>query len=525
MSSTGGGKASVMKLPLPDMAGRMDFDEELKTHEQRRKRFTWVHMTQDARDSKEAAVVRDQDRLPLSKEDCDVLNALQRDPEGENEVLYPNQCSIVKGGETTPSAKCIESCFKCFRALIAVISSLKDPKYEDRVQWAITILDSIMIDDDLIRAVFSTMDTAPHATLAPARADEIRRHVKQSMKPVSLLCTKFTSGNFIIRCRAVHAVAMLYQGGMDLGLDDVSLVEFAIKECRKYVNEELGHHPSAPMVVDCFLLLIQSLLQYPQKHVSYRERFIQNTANGAKATCGLDVCIDTLQRGSSWFQITYRALNIVWLCTLSTPSSPLLLNKQLAHILVDILKKEERKEKNVRMAISIMVNLSAQSQFLDMILPLGVLRTVEQNMLRVFSDTDIQDLLKTLHAKLQAHVDGKGTWDEYRKELLSGHLDWTPAHRSKAFWTENHNKLCDNDFMALKSLIVVLQNKDKKTTPIEIAVVLNDLAMFMKFHSNGKKILTTLNCKETILSYLMSDNDAIKREAIACVSEMLTATI
>jgi hypothetical protein len=104
----------------------------------------------------------------------------------------------------------------------------------------------------------------------------------------------------------------------------------------------------------------------------------------------------------------------VWLCTLSTPSTPLLLNKQLAQILVDILKKEERKEKNVRMVVSIMVNLSAQPQFLDMILPLGVLRTVEQNMLRVFSDGDIQDLLKNLHAKLQAHVDGKGTWDEYR---------------------------------------------------------------------------------------------------------------
>jgi hypothetical protein len=55
------------------------------------------------------------------------------------------------------------------------------------VQWAITILDSIMIDDDLIRAIFSTMDTAPHATLAPARADEIRRHVKQ----VAPSCTCF----------------------------------------------------------------------------------------------------------------------------------------------------------------------------------------------------------------------------------------------------------------------------------------------------------------------------------------------
>ncbi len=81
------------------------------------------------------------------------------------------------------------------------------------------------------------------------------------MKPVSLLCTKFTSGNFIIRCRAVHAVAMLYQGGMDLGDDDLSLVEYSIKECKKFVNDGLGAHASAPMVVDCFLLLIQSLLQ------------------------------------------------------------------------------------------------------------------------------------------------------------------------------------------------------------------------------------------------------------------------
>jgi len=481
-------------------------------------------MTQDARDSKEAAVVRDQDRLPLTKEDCDVLNALQRDPEGENEVLYPNQCSIVKGGETTTSAKCIESCFKSFRALIAVIASLKDPKYEDRVQWAITILDSIMIEDELIRVVCSTMDTASQPNLAPARADEIRRHVKQVMKPVSLLCTKFTSGNFIIRCRAVHAVAMLYQGGMDLGVDDVSLVEFAIKECKKYVNEELGRHPSAPMVVDCFLLLIQSLLQYPRDHISYREKFLQNSTNGSKTICGLDVCIDTLQKGGSWFQITYRALNIIWLCSLSSPNSPLLLNKPLAQILVDLLKREERKEKNIRMAISIMVNLSTQSKFLDMILPLGVLRSVQQNMLRVWSDPDIEDILKSLQVKLQAHVDGKGTWDEYRKELLSGHLDWTPAHRSKSFWTDNVNKFSDNDFMVLKSLIVILQNKDKKATSTETAVVLNDLAMFMKYHSNGKKILTGLNCKEFILSHLMSENDVIKREAIVCVSEMLTAS-
>ena len=97
------------------------------------------------------------------------------------------------------------------------------------------------------------------------------------MKPVSVLCTKFTSGNFIIRCRAVHAVAMLYQGGMDLGVDDVSLVEYSIQECQKYVNNDLGRHASAPMVVDCFLLLIQSLLQYfspSSNHISLTSTFV-----------------------------------------------------------------------------------------------------------------------------------------------------------------------------------------------------------------------------------------------------------
>jgi hypothetical protein len=50
------------------------------------------------------------------------------------------------------------------------------------------------------------------------------------MKPVSLLCTKFTSGNFIIRCCA--GSHMLLQGGTDLGDDHLSLAEYSLKECK-----------------------------------------------------------------------------------------------------------------------------------------------------------------------------------------------------------------------------------------------------------------------------------------------------
>jgi hypothetical protein len=66
-------------------------------------------------------------RLPLSKEDCDVLNALQRDPEGENEVLYPNQCSLVKGGESESST---------FRTIIFSTDHICQPRHPPSVSKA-----------------------------------------------------------------------------------------------------------------------------------------------------------------------------------------------------------------------------------------------------------------------------------------------------------------------------------------------------------------------------------------------------
>ena len=42
------------------------------------------------------------------------------------------------------------------------------------------------------------------------------------------------------------------------------------------------------------------------------------------------------------------------------------------------------------------------------------------------------------------------TYDEYRSELLSGHLSWTPVHESDLFWKENATKLNDKDHELLK---------------------------------------------------------------------------
>jgi hypothetical protein len=38
------------------------------------------------------------------------------------------------------------------------------------------------------------------------------------------------------------------------------------------------------------------------------------------------------------------------------------------------------------------------------------------------------------------------SWDKYKKEVLSGGLDWTPLHTSEQFWLENAAKFEERDF-------------------------------------------------------------------------------
>lgn len=42
------------------------------------------------------------------------------------------------------------------------------------------------------------------------------------------------------------------------------------------------------------------------------------------------------------------------------------------------------------------------------------------------------------------------TYDEYKSELESGQLSWTPPHKNDDFWRDNATKLNDKDREQLK---------------------------------------------------------------------------
>lgn len=63
-----------------------------------------------------------------------------------------------------------------------------------------------------------------------------------------------------------------------------------------------------------------------------------------------------------------------------------------------------------------------------------------------WEDEDVTALLEDLSEALAANIKLLSSWDKYKKEVLSGSLDWTPMHTSDVFWTENAPHFEERDF-------------------------------------------------------------------------------
>lgn len=63
------------------------------------------------------------------------------------------------------------------------------------------------------------------------------------------------------------------------------------------------------------------------------------------------------------------------------------------------------------------------------------------------------------------------SWDKYKKEVLSGTLDWSPMHTSEVFWRNNVDKFEDKDFQLLRVLLKLLETNRDPRTQVCVVVV------------------------------------------------------
>ncbi|WIA28333.1 hypothetical protein OEZ86_010883 [Tetradesmus obliquus] len=224
--------------------------------------------------------------------------------------------------------------------------------------------------------------------------------------------------------------------------------------------------------------------------------------------------------GPTSSQLAYEICLCVWQLSYHKPALQALAASGVSKGLVEVVKSAQ-KEKVVRVALLSLRNLLGEPELgaaSDMV-EAGLPKVLATRGLQSWGDEDIPELLEALGEALKEQAVVLSSWEKYKKEVLSGSLDWSPMHSSEGFWRSHVDKFEDKDFQLLRVLLKLLESSRETRT---LAVACNDVGRFVEYHPHGRYIVADLRGKE-LMMHLMKhpDADVQKRSLLAVQKIML----
>lgn len=181
------------------------------------------------------------------------------------------------------------------------------------------------------------------------------------------------------------------------------------------------------------------------------------------------------------------------------------------------------KEKTSRLILSTLHNLLSKNQ--RSLLPTAVLARLpgllENLNSRHLTDTDLLEDLEALKVMLDEYTKTKTTFDEYVAEVNSGHLRWSPPHRSTVFWAENARKILDyqNGEIAKKLAEIMSQpwDNDKQV----LAIACNDIGCLVKEVPEKRYQLERVGLKTRVMELMQSEDENVRWESLRALGGWL----
>jgi len=165
------------------------------------------------------------------------------------------------------------------------------------------------------------------------------------------------------------------------------------------------------------------------------------------------------------------------------------------------------------------VNCLNQGYNNEQMLDGGIMKPIELLTNKNWGDEDIISDLKTLKDDLEKNIVELSTFELYRKEVLSGNLEWSPVHRSEKFWKENSSKFEEENYKILVTLKGYLTSE--VPNPLVTAVACYDIGEFARIHPRGRTIVQQLGIKIPLM-ILMEDKDLeVKKQALTAVQKLM----
>lgn len=181
------------------------------------------------------------------------------------------------------------------------------------------------------------------------------------------------------------------------------------------------------------------------------------------------------------------------------------------------------KEKTTRLLISSLYNLlSANKQTLLPAAVLARLPALIQNVNgRHLSDQDLLEDLQHLTEMLDDYTKTQTTFDEYAAEVNSGHLRWSPPHRSPTFWAENARRILEHEKGELPRKLAEIMSKPWKDDKQVLAIACNDVGCLVKEVPEKRTQLEKLGLKTRVMELMQEPDEAVRWESLNALSGWL----
>lgn len=395
----------------------------------------------------------------------------------------------------------------------AFLSVLKAVTKEETCQYVLSLLIQLLQENPL-RAKLFHQQSEQHLATAPEPFTVFLRLLMREDWTTQEMAAKVLTAvidsrpkkssafaNGILSVDTTPSMSAAY-GGPDPAEPHIStLIDWLVSQFRRPSNAS----KSVPMATSCLAALL--------KERGSRQLFFR--------AGGVQVLPPLLKASNSPTnsQLLYELCLCTWQMTFVKQAAEIMGKSGIVKALVQVARTAQ-KEKVFRVAVLSLRNLLNYSEFglaTDMVAE-GLPKIVATRQMQTWGDEDIVEMLNFLDEKLREGIQSLSSFDFYKKEIVSGSLDWSPMHTSEKFWKENIDKFEEKDFQILRLLLKLIESSREAKT---VAVGCGDIGMFITYHSQGRYIVNDLRGKELVMRHMANPDPEVQKQALLCVQKLM----
>lgn len=228
--------------------------------------------------------------------------------------------------------------------------------------------------------------------------------------------------------------------------------------------------------------------------------------------------------GGVGLQLLYHVLMVIWQLSFEGK----LVGKGLdeEHDIVPLytqLLRVSPKEKTTRLLLGTLNNLLAHNKntLMPAALPAKLPSVLANLKTRHLTDQDLLEDLDNLSELMKEYTSSQTTFSEYASEVKSGHLRWSPPHKSADFWRENARQIIEEEKGELCRKLAEILGKDWSNDKQVLAIGCNDVAFMVKECPEKRQQLEKMGLKARVMALMQDENESVRWESLRAVGEWL----